>query len=298
MDIKFRITKYLAVSALAMLLLGACSKNNIYINYPDEENNGGSSGSGNDDNNGNSGQRECTDYFQCFRRRTKHHTSHVPHGKRTSKLVVCLYSQHIEQYHRRSRCSRQLCHLLPGVLTGNLGYKMYLSNAIYSFYAVSCNSTSPAPTFTNGLSEPLSNGVDYLWWHAVHQDIASSQVNIPITYQHAATQVVVAIAGGENITLNKILSATITPPKPGAIMDLSTGIITSEVSYDKAADMGINDFTVQYIMLPVKSSSPMTLTLELMVNGESFSRTYTTPLTPPNNLPVSRKFIPFPGSYQ
>lgn len=46
MDIKFRITKYLAVSALAMLLLGACSKNNIYINYPDEENNGGSSGSG------------------------------------------------------------------------------------------------------------------------------------------------------------------------------------------------------------------------------------------------------------
>lgn len=172
----------------------------------------------------------------------------------------------------------------PGVLTGNLGYKMYLSNAIYSFYAVSCNSTSPAPTFTNGLSEPLSNGVDYLWWHAVHQDIASSQVNIPITYQHAATQVVVAIAGGENITLNKILSATITPPKPGAIMDLSTGIITSEVSYDKAADMGINDFTVQYIMLPVKSSSPMTLTLELMVNGESFSRTYTTPLTPPNNL--------------
>ena len=125
---------------------------------------------------------------------------------------------------------------------------MYLSNAIYSFYAVSCNSTSPAPTFTNGLSEPLSNGVDYLWWHAVHQDIASSQINIPITYQHAATQVVVAIAGGENITLNKILSATITPPKPGAIMDLSTGIITSEVSYDKAADMGINDFTVQYII--------------------------------------------------
>ena len=48
MDIKFRITKYLAVSALAMLLLGACSKNNIYINYPDEENNGGSSGSGKD----------------------------------------------------------------------------------------------------------------------------------------------------------------------------------------------------------------------------------------------------------
>lgn len=175
---------------------------------------------------------------------------------------------------------------------------MYLSNAIYSFYAVSCNSTSPAPTFTNGLSEPLSNGVDYLWWHAVHQDIASSQINIPITYQHAATQVVVAIAGGENITLNKILSATITPPKPGAIMDLSTGIITSEVSYDKAADMGINDFTVQYIMLPVESSSPMTLTLGADGKRRKLFTYLHHSAHSTQQPPVSRKFIPFPGSYQ
>ena len=34
MSIKFRITKYLAVSALAMLLLGACSKNNIISTSP------------------------------------------------------------------------------------------------------------------------------------------------------------------------------------------------------------------------------------------------------------------------
>lgn len=114
--------------------------------------------------------------------------------------------------------------------------------------------------------------------------MTNSQINIPITYQHAATQIVVALSGGANITLNKIISASITPPKPGAVMDLSTGIITSETTYDKAAIMGINDFTVQYTMLPVKSSLPMTLTLELLVNGESFSRTYTTPLTPPNSL--------------
>ena len=34
MNFKFRITKYLAVSALAVLLLGACSKNNIYMDVP------------------------------------------------------------------------------------------------------------------------------------------------------------------------------------------------------------------------------------------------------------------------
>ena len=51
MNFKFRITKYLAVSALAVLLLGACSKNNIYMDvaYPNgEENSDGEEG--NNDN--------------------------------------------------------------------------------------------------------------------------------------------------------------------------------------------------------------------------------------------------------
>ena len=56
MSIKFRITKCLAVSALAMLLLGACSKNNIYIDLadPNEENgNGHPSGNDSGKDNGN-----------------------------------------------------------------------------------------------------------------------------------------------------------------------------------------------------------------------------------------------------
>ena len=51
MNFKFRITKYLAVSALAVMLLGACSKNNIYMDvaYPNGEGtNGGEEG--NNDN--------------------------------------------------------------------------------------------------------------------------------------------------------------------------------------------------------------------------------------------------------
>ena len=205
MDIKFRITKYLAVSALAMLLLGACSKNNIYINYPDEENNGGSSGSGNDDNNGNPAKENALITFSASVEGRNITRAMSPMGKGLQSWL-CAYTANTSNNITGAPVAQgNYVTSSPGVLTGNLGYKMYLSNAIYSFYAVSCNSTSPAPTFTNGLSEPLSNGVDYLWWHAVHQDIASSQVNIPITYQHAATQVVVAIAGGENITLNKIL---------------------------------------------------------------------------------------------
>lgn len=286
MSFKFHVTKYLAVSALTMLLLGACSKNNIYIDIADpdgEENNGNPSGNDGGDDNGNPSKENALITFSASVEGRNITRAMSPMGKGLQSWLCVYLSNTSNTITGVPVAEGTYITSSPGVLTGNNGYKMYLSNNIYSFYAVSSNSKNPAPTFTNGISVPLSNGVDYLWWHAVHQDVASSQINIPITYQHAATQVVIALSGGTNITLNKIISASITPPKPGAIMDLSTGIITSETTYDKAATMGINDFTVQYIMLPVKSSSPMTLTLEVLVNGESFSRTYTTPLTPPNS---------------
>lgn len=166
MDIKFRITKYLAVSALAMLLLGACSKNNIYINYPDEENNGGSSGSGNDDNNGNPAKENALITFSASVEGRNITRAMSPMGKGLQSWL-CAYTANTSNNITGAPVAQgNYVTSSPGVLTGNLGYKMYLSNAIYSFYAVSCNSTSPAPTFTNGLSEPLSNGVDYLWWRS------------------------------------------------------------------------------------------------------------------------------------
>ena len=287
MSIKFRITKCLSVSALAMLLLGACSKNNIYIDLadPNEENgNGHPSGNDSGNDNGNPSKEGTLVTFSASVEGRNITRAMSPMGKGLQSWLCAYLSNTSNIITGDPIAEGTYITSSPGVLAGNNGYKMYLSNNIYNFYAVSCNSKNPAPTFTNGISAPLSNGVDYLWWHATHQDVTNSQINIPITYQHAATQIVVALSGGANITLNKIISASITPPKPGAVMDLSTGIITSETTYDKAAIMGINDFTVQYTMLPVKSSLPMTLTLELLVNGESFSRTYTTPLTPPNSL--------------
>lgn len=285
MSIKFRMTKYLAVSALAMLLLGACSKNNIYIDLinPDgETNNDSSSGDGND-NNGNHTKESALVTFSASVEGRNITRAMSPMGKGLQSWLCAYLTNTSNTISGDPIAQGNYITSSPGILTGMQGYKMYLTNNIYDFYAVSCNSTRPAPTFTNGISEPLSNGIDYLWWHAWNQDVASSQINIPITYQHAATQVVITIAGGTNITLNKIISATITPPKPGAVMDLSTGAIASESFYDNPATMGINDFTVQYIMLPVKSSSPMTLEMELLVNGEHMPRTYSAPLTPPNN---------------
>lgn len=99
---------------------------------------------------------------------------------------------------------------------------MYLGNGIFDFYAVSDNFSTIPSKFSAGKSEPLFNGIDYLWWHNPNLDVASSQINIPIVYLHAATQVVIEISEGESIQLNKLISATITPPEPGASMDLAT----------------------------------------------------------------------------
>ena len=161
-------------------------------------------------------------------------------------------------------------------------YKMFLSNGTYNFYAVSDNFSTIPPTFTSGVSEPLFNGIDYLWWSAIQQDVNSSQINIPIVYGHVATQVVVELTGGEGITINQLVSAMITPPVVGATMDLGTGVITPATAFGKADKMGINGLTAQYIMLPIRHSAPMTLTLEISADNENSTRTYTTQIPLPD----------------
>ena len=170
----------------------------------------------------------------------------------------------------------------PGVLNGVNGYKMYLSNGIYNFYAVSDNFSTIPPRFSSGKSEPLFNGIDYLWWNNNQRDITSSQINIPIVYLHLASQVVVDISEGQDIKLDRVLSAMITPPEPGESMDLTTGIIPPATTYGKADKMGVNGFTVQYIMLPLKTSTPMTFTVDVLADGETAPRTYTVQIPLPD----------------
>lgn len=169
-----------------------------------------------------------------------------------------------------------------GVLSGADDYKMYLPNGIYNFYSVSDNFSTFPPTFSNGESEPLFNGIDYLWWKSPRQDITSSQINIPIVFQHACTQVVINVAGGSGVTVNKLVSATITPPAPEATMNIFTGIIPPATTYGRPDKMGIKGLTAQYIMLPLKTDTPMQLTLELNINNETDSRTFTTGIPVPD----------------
>lgn len=162
-----------------------------------------------------------------------------------------------------------------GMLSGVSNYNMYLSNGLFDFYAVSANSTDRPPVFTNGVSSALQNGVDYLWWGCANYEINSPQVSVPIVFNHSATQVVFEIAAGSGIALQQVVSATITPPQTGATMDLTTGIITPATEYGTVpASMGINGLTLQYTMLPLQTTSPMTLDMSLNLNYDPTPHQY------------------------
>lgn len=170
-----------------------------------------------------------------------------------------------------------------GIMTGIRDYKMYLPNGIYTFYAVSNNTYSTPVQFTDGISHPLANGVDYLWANNKLQDITTRQVNVPIIYLHSATQVVFDITSDPSLKLDKLVSATITPSKPGGTMQLVNGDITPTTSYSPTpANMGINKFLAQYIMLPLETNAPMKLVLNVLVNSETTPRVYSVDVPVPD----------------
>lgn len=153
MSIKFRITRCLAVSALAMLLLGACSKNNIYIDLadPNEENgNGHPSGNDSGNDNGNPSKEGTLVTFSASVEGRNITRAMSPMGKGLQSWLCAYLSNTSNIITGDPIAEGTYITSSPGVLAGNNGYKMYLSNNIYNFYAVSCNSKNPAPTFTNG----------------------------------------------------------------------------------------------------------------------------------------------------
>lgn len=265
------------IFALAGILsfLPGCSKNTIIIGFPDDDDT--------DSNNGGSSNEKTTlvTFDASVENRNLLTRAISPMEKGIQNRLFAF------KYPSASTRETPVAEGLyittsPGVLIGTDGYKMVLDGGVYNFYAVSDNYSTIPPKFQNGISEPLFNGIDYLWWHSTQQDVSSEQIQIPIVYLHAATQVVFELSSDENIKLDKLLSATITAPEPGATMNLGTGVIAPASTYDVPDKMGINGLVCQYIMLPLETNNPMSLTLEVQVNGESSSRTYTVDVPVPN----------------
>lgn len=163
----------------------------------------------------------------------------------------------------------------PGLLVGLDSYNMTLPNGTYNFYAVSDNTPFRAPSFSEGISAPLVNGIDYLWWSGQQQTVTSQQASIPIVFMHSATQVSFELSAGQGITINQFVLAHLKASTEDGTMNLSTGIITPATGFQTAqSKMGVNGNLAQYIMLPVKTSDSLWVSFDVIVNDENTARTY------------------------
>ena len=264
----------ICVLAGILVFLPGCNKNTIILEYPDGNN---------DDNGGGSGNGKTTlvSFNASIEGRNLLTRAMSPMEKGIQNRVFAF--KHPTTNTREAPIAEGLyVTSSPGVLIGTDGYKMFLDGGVYNFYAVSDNFSTIPPKFQNGISEPLFNGIDYLWWHSPEQDVISEQIQVPIVYLHAATQVVFELSSDETVQLDKLLSATITGPEPGATMNLGTGVIPPTSTYDSPDKMGVNGLVCQYIMLPLETNNPMSLTLEVLFKGGTAPRTYTVDVPVPD----------------
>lgn len=265
-----------------VLLSEGCSKTTITIeNY---ETSSGSSGNDGDGNGSSSDGTDDTANLVAFHATLESLNMTRSMSPISTNTLVTIYAFHGETDNATSTAPMARGNYVAqqaGMLTGVSDYKMYLSNGVFDFYAVSTNSPARFPTISNGISSGLQNGVDYLWWGCANYEINGSQVTVPIVFNHAATQIVVVLSAGEGVALQQIASATITPPQTGSTLDLTSGAITPATGYGSTpASMGVNGLKAQYTMLPLQTDTPMTLTLMLNINYDPTPRQYSV------NIPV------------
>ena len=274
--------KKFSIFICTLLLLAGCAKNetNIYGLIPDQN------GSGNGDSPDNSAL--VTFSASLENRNMTRAMSAMPKG-----VISEIYSFKASD-NKASDPSADGLYITSsaGILSGIGGYKMYLSNGTYNMFGVSNNSTSNPPEINNGKTVPLRNGIDYLWWENLEQDITTSQIHIPIVFQHVSVQIVIDISAGNSLQLDSLVSATILPPSPGGILDLKTGIISPAEAYDTTPfNMGKNKFLTQAIILPIVSNTPMALTLKILADGETTPRTYTANIPIPGKLAGGLSYV-------
>ncbi|MFA5850017.1 MAG: fimbrillin family protein [Bacteroidales bacterium] len=159
-----------------------------------------------------------------------------------------------------------------GNLVFNSGVNLFMPGGSYDFYSVSTNSSSvPNITFTNGLSGVLNNGVDYLWASGKNTSVTAN-TNVPFQFAHRATALRLNITAGDGVTGLTVKSIKIGQTQQGAVMGLSTGVISaaSALSADKA-DMMLDSNTGTFIMLPLIAgiSIPVEVYVDATIGGSA-----------------------------
>lgn len=141
-----------------------------------------------------------------------------------------------------------------GNLVLNGGAYLFIPNGIYDFYSVSSNTSSiPLISFTNGISDGLSNGTDYLWASYKNMNIVTNTF-VPLQFSHRSAAISLSIVSGEGIISLVVNNIMISQAKEGASMTLSSGFIRAAdaLSADKALMIIVGNAGT-FITLPVKA---------------------------------------------
>ncbi len=141
---------------------------------------------------------------------------------------------------------------------------LYLPKGSYDFYSVSSNtSSSPGLTFSGGVSQQLSNGVDYLW---ASQSSVSEGGIVYFPYLHRAVSLEISVVAGEGVSSMSVTSIKFTPSKPSSNtkMNLLNGEIGSAVQTDALTSFPVVAGKASAIMLPL---SNLPISVEVTING-------------------------------
>lgn len=164
---------------------------------------------------------------------------------------------------------------LDGKLTPINGQSLFLTSGYYDFYSIALNRDTKMD-FNNGLSHPLSNGVDYLWSCVKDESIVVNK-EILFYYKHSSCSLRVGIITDRGDSLLKIDSVLITLPEPGGRMSLVTGLISpsnktgSEVFvYKQSYPEDYSTYITGTVMLPALDNVKLPLKVHLSgLNGDS-----------------------------
>lgn len=155
----------------------------------------------------------------------------------------------------------------------------------YDFYAISCKNSNLPPVFVNGVTSDLNNGVDYLWCHITNQNVVSSSTNVPITFTHSCSQVVINLKPAvATDSIVSVVSAYIEcSSDTGNTWTFNTGKITPSTSLANGkAPMQINGTQISLIMLPLNYNGALQLYVEVLYKGKNTPQNITMGLPVPS----------------
>jgi hypothetical protein len=97
---------------------------------------------------------------------------------------------------------------------------------VYDFYAISENSpVNDSPVIEKGLSAPLYNGKDYLYAKQTGVTVKENLL-VPLVFNHICATIELIVSTEPPSLIHEISGVSMTPPKEGSSLLLSTGKIT------------------------------------------------------------------------